>query len=90
MIEAECLQKKLNRNRKIPLRINTRLDMCDVVFLRLEQVEDEVARFLKLDGAVIESSLGSEGLMEKSSMQTPPVAIWDHDGIERPSKAGVK
>lgn len=63
--------------------------MGKVVVRGLEQVEDEVTRFLELDGVIIEDGFGSEGLMEKSPMQTPAVAVWDHDGVERPSEAGV-
>ena len=60
------------------MEIYTRLDMRDVVFRGLKQVEDEFVCFLELDGVIIENSFTSEGLMEKSPVQTPPVAIWYH------------
>lgn len=70
--------------------INTRVDMGHVVFRGLEQVEDKFTCFLKLDGTIMESSLGSKGLMEELSVQTPPVAVWYHDRVERPAKTDVE
>lgn len=91
MIEAECLRKKKKSKSKYEdtNEVKLRLEMRIVVFRGLEQVEDEVTCFLQLDRVIILGSPRSEGLMEKSPVQTPPVAVWDHDGIERPSKAGA-